>query len=59
VLAAFRRELTLSSRPEDKQRARSGGRTARSGADRRTNHKMRAEFDKAFREAREGDKEHA
>ena len=59
VLAAFRHELTLSSRPEDKQRARSGGRTARSGADRRTNHKMRAEFDKAFREARQGDKEHA
>ena len=60
--ACWRRSAASSrcaSRPEDKQRARSGGRTARSGADRRRNHKMRAEFDKAFREAREGDKEHA
>jgi len=59
VLAAFRRQLTSSSRSGDRRRARTGRTAARSGTDRRRDHKMRAEFDKAFREAREGDKEHA
>ena len=59
VLAAFRRQLTPSTTPGDRRRARAGGTAGRSGTDRRRNHKMRAEFDKAFREAREGDKEHA
>ena len=58
LLAAFRRELSPSSRPGDRRRA-PGSTAARSGTDRRRNHKMRAEFDKAFREAREGEKEHA
>ena len=50
VLAAFRRELTPSG---DRRRARAvGSRAAPSGSDRRKDHKMRAEFDKAFREAR-------
>jgi hypothetical protein len=59
VLAAFRRQLTPSTTPGDRRRARAGGTAGRSGTDRRRNHKMRAEFDKAFREAREADKEHA
>ncbi len=40
-------------------RAHPAAAAARPGTDRRRDHKMRAEFDKAFREAREGDKEHA
>jgi hypothetical protein len=59
VLAAFRRQLTRSTRLGDRRQARTVRTTARSGTDRRRNHKMRAEFDKAFREARAGDKEHA
>jgi hypothetical protein len=59
VLAAFRRQLTPSSRSGDRRRASTRRAAARSGTDRRRNHKMRAEFDTAFREAREGDKEHA
>ena len=59
VLAAFRRQLTSSGKQGDRRRARTGRPTGRSGTDRRKDHKMRAEFDKAFREAREGDKEHA
>ncbi len=59
VLAAFRRQLTQSGRAGDRRRAPAGRATARSGTDRRRDHKMRAEFDKAFREAREVEKEHA
>jgi hypothetical protein len=59
VLAAFRRQLTASGKQGDRRRARTGRPTGRSGTDRRKNHKMRAEFDKAFREARESDKEPA
>ena len=59
MLAAFRHQLTPSGRPGDRRRARTGHPATRAGTDRRKNHKMRAEFDKAFREAREGDKEDA
>jgi hypothetical protein len=59
VLAAFRRQLTPSSRQGERRRTASGRGAARSGTDRRRDHKMRAEFDKAFREARDESKEHA
>ena len=49
VLAAFRRQLSPHSRTDERRRRRrvSGG----NGTDRRRDHKKRAEFDKAFREA--------
>jgi hypothetical protein len=59
VLAAFRRQLAPSSKPGDIRRTRTRRPDSAPGTERRRDHKMRAEFDKAFREAREGDKEHA
>jgi len=51
VLAAFRQQLTPHAKTAEPQR--SGGRlpSARDGKDRRRDHKTRAEFDRAFRQA--------
>jgi len=57
VLAAFRRQL--SSKPDDARRARPRRPDSAPGTERRKDHKMRAEFDRAFREALEERKEHA
>lgn len=52
VLAAFRRQLSSSTIQESRRRMQAGG-------ERRRDHRMRAEFDKAFREAREAQREQA
>jgi len=60
VLSAFRRQLAPSAIPGEMRRTR-GRRTADNapGSERRRDHKKRAEFDNAFREAVEGEKEDA
>ena len=59
VLAAFRRQLALSGRAGGTSRRglRRSGRSM--GTDRRRDHKTRAQFDKAFRQAHEPEKEQA
>ncbi|HTS51870.1 MAG TPA: DUF4350 domain-containing protein [Burkholderiales bacterium] len=60
VLAAFRRQLALSGSAAGTPNRRGRRRSARPmGTDRRRDHKTRAQFDKAFRQAREPKKERA
>jgi len=59
VLAAFRRQLARANKAGDIRRARFRRPSLTPSTERRRDHRMRAEFDKAFPEARAEDKEHA
>jgi hypothetical protein len=58
VLAAFRRQLAYG-KTGDRRRSRARYPDRPASTDRRRDHKMRAEFDKAFHAPRKVDKEHA
>jgi hypothetical protein len=59
MLAAFRQQLTPHAKTAEPQRSFGRLPSARDGKDRRRDHKTRAEFDRAFRQARSAAEEKA